>query len=296
MKYGKATLNLLKFIVNNDIRKRRKKYPPHIFDERINVPYRNDGLINHTYDAYLAKKENRKNICVINIHGGAYIFGEHRDNYPYVFEWLKEGYDACLVDYVFNDGKIDIHDMVVDCVECINYFLSNLKEYGMSNDRFIISGDSAGGHLALLISMLFENKELQKELGLALPKIDIIATVVHCPVYDFEHIGEGTVTSSGLKRMLGPNGTDRNYLKKYSPKTYMKNFKLPLFASTCTLDFIRQESMKLNADFSKRGDFLFVDIESDDKNIDHVHNVTKTDLKESKRVNRLAMEFVSRYL
>ena len=39
MRFGKLALNLLKYIIKNDIRKRRKHYPPHLFDEFINVPY-----------------------------------------------------------------------------------------------------------------------------------------------------------------------------------------------------------------------------------------------------------------
>ena len=296
MRFGKLALNLLKYIIKNDIRKRRKHYPPHLFDEFINVPYIDDNNINHTYDVYLAKEENKKHVCIINIHGGTYIFGEHKDNYPYVYEWLNEGYDALLVDYQYNNGNLNIHDLVSDSVKCINHFLNNLKKYNLEKDRFVISGDSAGGHFALLISELFSNKELQTKLGLELPDINIVATVLHCPVYDFANIGDGALSPSGLKRMLGPKGIDKNHLSIYSPKTYIDGFKNPIFVSTCTNDFIRKESLKINADLSKRGDFLFVDIESDDKNIGHVHNVINIELKESKRVNRLAMEFVSKYL
>lgn len=57
-----------------------------------------------------------------------------------------------------------------------------------------------------------------------------------------------------------------------------------------------KKSLKINDGLSKRGDFLFIDIESNDKNIGQVHNVINIELKESKRVNRLATEFVSKYL
>ena len=115
MKSGKVSLNLLKFFINRSIAKRRKTYPPHTFREKINVPYINDGNKQHTYDVYLANEENRKHVCVINIHGGAYILGRHFDNYPFGYEMLKEGYDVVLIDYQFNNGKIDTLDLLKDC-------------------------------------------------------------------------------------------------------------------------------------------------------------------------------------
>ena len=297
MKINKSTLNLLKVLINRSIKKRRKTYPPHSFKEWIDIPYLNDNKKCHTYDVYLADEKNRKHCCIIDIHGGSYIFGEHKDNYPFAYEMLKDGYDVALVDYEVNDGKRNIGDLIDDCVNNIIHLLNNKDKYDLEFGTFVIAGDSAGGHLALLVSMIFSNKKIAKELGYEnLPKINLIATVLNSPVYDFANIGDDNMSNSGLCRMKGPRYNDKEYLSKYSPKTYINDFHLPIFLSTCKNDFIRPEPLKLYEDIKNRRNIVFVDISSDKKEVDHVHNVTKPYLNESKEVNEATTEFIFKYL
>ena len=76
MKLGKFLIKLLNMLSDNETKKRRKHYPPHgEFEETINIPYIEGSFNPQTsFDVYLAN-DNRNNICVIDIHGGAYIFG-----------------------------------------------------------------------------------------------------------------------------------------------------------------------------------------------------------------------------
>ena len=81
MKLGKGIVNWLYGHSYRGALRRRKHYPPHgEFKETINIPYiEGDTNPQHSFDVYLAN-ENRNNICLIDIHGGSYIFGEHFDN------------------------------------------------------------------------------------------------------------------------------------------------------------------------------------------------------------------------
>ncbi len=96
--------------------------------------------------------------------------------------------------------------------------------------------------------------------------------------------------------MIGPRYNDNEWLKIISPKTYINGFNKPIFLSTCTNDFIRQEPMKLYEDIKDRNNIEFLDIQCDDKNVDHVHNVTKPNLKESKEVNSAIGKFIEKWL
>ena len=295
MKFGKLSLNILKFLVVRTNIKRRKEFPPRSFKSFINVPYIDDGDVRHSYDVYLAKEENRKHCCVIDIHGGSFIFGEHQDNYPFGYTLLEQGYDVVLVDYIPNNGKVDTIDLVEQCVLNIKHFLEHIKDYGLENDKFVIAGDSAGGYLALLISEAILRKEVASNIGIDCPELDFIATILNSPVYDFEHIGD-SLANSGKRRMLGPRYDDKEWLKTISPKTYIKDFDKPIFLSTCKNDFIRGEPLKLLEDIKDRDNNEFLDIQSDDNNVDHVHNVTKINLEESKQVNLAIGKFIEKLL
>ena len=294
MKFGAISLGLVVGYVKTDIIKRRKKYPSRTeFRHFINVPYIDDKNLHHTYDVYLADESNRKHCCFIDIHGGSYVFGEHIDNYPYAYVLLKMGYDVVLVDYKPNNGRMDISDIVNDCVLNINHLAANLEKYGLLDDKFVMTGDSAGGHLSLLLSIAMQDKKVAKSINVNLPELPLIGTVVACPVYDYAAIGVDSIMSNALRRMKGPKYKDVEHMKKYSANTYISYNKLPLFVSTAKYDFIRSESLKLNEDMKDKEGYVFVDINSMCKKVDHVHNVIRPKLKESIEVNNAIDKFTT---
>lgn len=294
MKLGRLVVNILKISSYRGCMKRRKLFPPYgLFkDERINIPYKDDNNPQHTFDVLLAEKY-RKNVCILDIHGGAYIFGEHIDNYIFGKEFVKEGYDVVLVDYEPNNGKIDTKDLVDDIVDNFNYVFSHLKELGLENDKFVITGDSAGGHFALLLSELILNKEYAKELGYSFPEIELLACLVNCTVFDFVHISDGNLSKSGRKRMFGPNYHDVKAFEALCPKVHIDSLTCPVFISTCKHDFLRKQSYMLHEELLNRGiKVKLVDINSDEKHVGHVHNVLHPEHYLAIEVNKQMMEFI----
>ena len=297
MKVGKLSLFLVRFFVVRNIKKRRKNIPSlDLYTHKLNINYMNDLDEYHTYDIFYAK-EPKKKCLFINIHGGAYMFGTNYDNFPYAKVFLDKGYDVITIDYKPNNGKISTYDIASDCAKAITHIYNHLKEYGLENEKIIISGDSAGGHLALLLSMGITNPKNASLMNLDLPHFDISCVIASSPVYDFENLGADVLTKGARKRMLGPRYNDLDLSRSLSPKEYIMDFKLPLFLSSCTHDFLRSQSLKLDLDMRKLSNtYEFCDIKSEDRNVDHVHNVVKPYLEESVLVNSKALEFIDKVL
>ena len=297
MKIGNFAINFIIKYVNKDVKRRKKFSPEHgIYDEKINIPYIDDGTIYHTYDVYKAK-ENRKNCCLIDIHGGAYIFGDHRENYYFASEFLKEGFDVVLLDYEPNDGNKDIKSLLNDISLNLKHLFDRLDEYGLNDDQFVLMGDSAGGHFALLLSEMLLNNNIQKRIGIELPQFKPIGVGVFCPVYDFGNACDpNRLTEGAMKRIFGPNHKKKGDFELISPKTYYKDLKLPIFHSTCYNDFIRDESMKLKFDMGRRKNYYFEEITEKGRGVTHVHNVIYPFLKQSKYINNKFVEFLNNIL
>ena len=261
---------------------------PHLFD----VPYIDDGELNHKFDIYWAK-ENRNNICVIDIHGGAYIFGQHRDNYPFARVFLEKGFDFIAVDYVPNKDGRSTKSSLDDCYTCIKYILERKEEFHLENDRFLITGESAGGHFALVLAMANDDPEYAKELGYDLSFVNFEVVLVNSPVFDYENVGRYILTKGACKKMFGPEYNNEEMNKLISPKEHFRSLKTPLFLSTCKKDFIGDQSQILKGymdyfKYPKR----YVYIDSDKKKIDHVHNVLRPQFEESKQVNDSMIDFI----
>ena len=296
MKVGRLIVDFLKWRSARDAKRRRRKVKHGQFRERLNIPYVVDENKHHQYDVIYAKN-NRKNCCIIDIHGGSYIFGDHQDNYQFGLKFVEKGYDFIAIDYVPNDGKHSVKDILDDCVMCINTIFRNLRQLQLTEDKFAITGDSAGGHLALLLSMAMENPELADKFGYTFPDIKLVATLINGPVFDFVHLGDDLLSNSGKKRIIGPSYKNEEALKLLSPDQYIDDFKGPLFLSTCKQDFLLSESLKLKAAMEKKDNiFKFVFIDSDEKHVGHVHNVIWPDHPRSIEVNDQMADFISALL
>ena len=297
MKFGTFSLSFVVGYAKGSIRNKRKHYPSRTeYRSFLDVPYLDDKNKHHTYDVYLADESNRKHCCFIDIHGGSYVFGDHYDNYPYAYVLLKAGYDVVLVDYKPNNGRKDISDLVNDCALNITHLAENLEKYGLLGDKFIMTGDSAGGHLSLLLSLAMQDKEAAKKMNVSLPELPLIGTVIACPVYNYANIGDGALLNNALRRMKGPKYKDKKHLNIYSPNNYISHNKLPLLVTTCKYDFLREESLNLNKDMEGKEGYIFIDLNSHNKRVDHVHNVIKPNMKESVFINNKVVEFTDNLL
>lgn len=287
----KFVLKIIKSTVMKDVKRRRKFYPPHgLYNEKLHIPYIDDGSIYHQYAVYLAKNRQHK-ACVIDIHGGAYMFCDHMDNYYIATKMLEKGFDFFTPDYEPNNGKRDTFDLVADTIKCLNHFFEHLTDYDLQGDSFFLMGDSAGGHFALLIAELFNDKNLQEQLGFHLPDIEIKGVLVNSPVYDFAKI-EDSLSKGAMKMMFG-GGYTIEKMKMLSPREHLSSLKMPVFLSTCKNDFLRNEALTLYDDLVKRGTPpTFIDIYSNKPNISHVHNVIYPELHESKYVNKAMADFM----
>lgn len=295
MKLGKLILNILKIKVSHENATKCRKL---IFDKKYNpkrdIPYIDDGNNYHKFDLYYTPVKDKKNCLVIDIHGGAYIFGHREENYTFGTVFLDAGFDFISIDYIPNDGKHSINDIVDQCVKCISYIATHLEEYGFNKDyKIVLTGDSAGGHLASTITELFLDKEYAGLLGYELPYLNIKALAINCPVFRFVDLGTDALSKSGLKRMLGPDYGDKEKAKLICPATHIDSLSVPLFVSTSKNDFIRTigaESvlpyMKDNKDF----EYLYIE----DESAGHVHNILDITTEASKKVNQAMIDFFAK--
>ena len=296
MRVGKLIVNLLKHNSYKSALKRREMYKPYgKYEELIDVPYIDDGNYWHKFDLMYGKGE-KKNCCIIDIHGGSYIFGEHIDQYVFGEYFLKEGYDFISADYIPNDGNRSTKDIFDDLYQMLLYISSHLKELKLENDVFVITGDSAGGHLAISFMEAMDDDNYAKELGYTFPEnIKAKACLANCPVYDFVNLPRKHLLKSGMKRMFGPTYKDVDSFKLLDPKTHLNSLKSPIFLSTCKKDFLRAHPLEMVNDLKdKKVIYELVDINSDEKGVGHVHNVLHPFRKESAEVNDAMLKFIER--
>ena len=299
MKIGKLAVNFLKVKLTIEKKNTLRKETYRTYDSLLDIPTCNDNIPEHHIDVYFAPEERRRNACMIYIHGGAYVFSNRKQYKKYAEEFLEYGFDFISVDYRLNDGKRNIKDILFDVFSALNHIQNHKKDLRIENDKLILLGDSAGGHLCLFSALVNHHPEISKEIDLPELNIDLALLLTNSPVYHFETLDKVfNLSKSGVKRLFGPDYFLPGYPEKYSPYTYIDNLNIPIFISTCKKDFLRKEPIALIQDLRKKNyqDMEVVDINSDNKKVGHVHNVVNLKLKESQTVNEAMRQFAEKYL
>ena len=291
IKIGKP---ILKMIVSATSKPSSALFYADSCEKRIAVPYVTGGDPAQVLDVYYADKAVRKNAVLIDIHGGFYVAGRRDNNRSFASVFLKEGFDVVLLEYRLNDGKRDVSDELADCAAGLDYLVAHAGELGIDKDRMFLTGDSAGGHLALYMAEGAEDASMPIRPQAFRPR----GVLVNCPAYDFASFGDSEAFSkSALAWFIGPRYKDWAWMASMSPRTFIGSYHGPLFVSTCTHDFIRGQSLLVKADCDSLARPLeFVDVASDDRRVGHVHNVVDPDLPESRDVNARMIAFMNQCL
>lgn len=113
-----------------------------------------------------ATPENPKRPGVVVIHGGGWVGGTREAQYDtFVRRYLEKGFVVANVEYRLAKAA-PAPAAAEDALKAVNWFIDNASKWGVDRKRIVVTGGSAGGHLALMAGMA------QKSAGLGrTPKV-----------------------------------------------------------------------------------------------------------------------------
>ena len=112
------------------------------------------------FNIYKPESENKNLPLIIDIHGGGWVYGDKDLNDEYAFYLASKGYNVVTFSYRLLT-MTNLKGMVNDIFTFFNHIYKNKDLYKLSFGNVMISGDSAGGHLALLTLAINNSKKLQ---------------------------------------------------------------------------------------------------------------------------------------
>lgn len=112
-----------------------------------------DG-VEQKLDIYVAKNTDGKpRPTVFYIHGGGWMGGSKEADSLHLMPYLEQGFNAVNVEYRL--GTTALAPAAVEDVRCaLRWVFQNGKHFGIDKTKIVVSGNSAGGHLALMTGML----------------------------------------------------------------------------------------------------------------------------------------------
>lgn len=96
---------------------------------------------------------------LINIHGGGWVVGSRQDRALTALPYMQMGFAVVNIEYRL--AKTALAPAAVEDALCaLQWVGRNAKKYHLDPARVVVSGDSAGGHLALTTAMIKPDSEL----------------------------------------------------------------------------------------------------------------------------------------
>jgi acetyl esterase/lipase len=142
--------------------------------------------------------------------------------------WLEMGWNVVNVEYRL--ARVSLAPAAVeDCLCALRFVAAQAKTYDIDATRLVVSGDSAGGHLALTTGMIPESAGLDRECpGVPLPKV--AAIIDRYGITDVGDLLDGPNLQSYAVAWLGSQPNRMEIARTVSPLTYVRSGLPPILS------------------------------------------------------------------
>lgn len=184
-------------------------------------------------DVYRPREPKGPTPVVMLIHGGGWVEGSKEGSVLNVFPYLQMGFAAVNVEYRL--GRVSPAPAAVeDCLCALHWIGRNAKKYSFDLNKVVVTGGSAGGHLALTTGMIPDSAGLANECASeddddpgwrgpwTSPAPKVAAIINFFGITDVWDILQGPNIRSYAVSWFGSQPNQEALAKRVSPMTYVR--------------------------------------------------------------------------
>lgn len=116
-------------------------------------------------DIYISQKATSygmRNYTIVFLHGGGYYFSDKSQEERYIESYLKKGLNVVNLNYRLRRG---IPIATSDLTNALNFLKTNNSDYHLNLTNVIVTGFSAGAHIATNVGFAQNNQEFHDKLN-----------------------------------------------------------------------------------------------------------------------------------
>lgn len=195
---------------------------PEDYKADINVKYAEANDWVGYMDLYTKPNDTIPTPIVINIHGGGWHSG-NKESQTGFSTFFKNSFAIANVSYRLVD--VAPAPAAIQDVRCaLIYIYKNAKALNIDTSKIVISGGSAGGHLALMAGLLANNNSFDANCEHN-ENIKVAAIINKYGITDLTPLAYWKSTNN----WLSINNTDGDFVKSVSPINYVSKNSPPIF-------------------------------------------------------------------
>ena len=252
----------------------------------------------HLLDLYRLKDAEGKLPVLLNIHGGAWVYGDKKVYAPYCMYLATQGFAVVNASYRLAP-KHTFPAPLEDVGAMVEWVVDHAEEYGLDVSNLFFVGDSAGAHLATAYTAV----QLNEAYANSFPGIKVDALFVpkglllNCGVFDMEveWKKQGRALTPFLSDLLGEKPTVEA-VNQMSPAQFITSDFPPVHLTTSNGDLLRKHSYRLKEVLEKKGvEVVFKDYGEKKKPQGHVFHLNLKN-KVGQECNADQLEFVKQMM
>lgn len=189
-----------------------------------NITYLVENNYEDKLDIYRRKDISGPQPTLIYIHGGGWTGGTKEAAFMSALPWLEMGWNLVNVEYRL--ARVSHAPAAVeDCLCALKWVVAHADEYHIDPSKLVVSGDSAGGHLALMTGMTPDSAGLDRQCpsrdaNATLPKV--AAIINWYGITDVADLLEGQNRKTYAVAWLASAMNREEIARRVSPLTYVR--------------------------------------------------------------------------
>ena len=252
----------------------------------------------HLLDLYRPKDAEGKLPVLLNIHGGAWVYGDKKVYAPYCMYLATQGFAVVNASYRLAP-KHTFPASLEDVGAMVEWVVDHAEEYGLDLSNLFFVGDSAGAHLATAYTAVQLNEAYAKSFpGIKVDERFIPkGLLLNCGVFDIEveWKKQGRALTPFLTDLLGEKPTVES-VKQMSPAQFITSDFPSVHLTTSNGDFLRKHSYRLKEVLEKKSvEVVFKEYGEKKKPQGHVFHLNLKN-KVGQECNADQLEFVKQMM
>jgi acetyl esterase/lipase len=180
-------------------------------------------------DVYAHRSADAPAPTVLCIHGGGWVAGTKEGAQLTFLPYLEMGFAVVNVEYRL--ARVSLAPAAVeDCRLALRWVFKNAKTYGFDTSRILVTGGSAGGHLALMTGMLDSTAlfDATREWDQTNAALKVAAIVNWFGITDVKDLLAGPNRQNYAVSWLGSQSDREELARRVSPITYVREGLPPI--------------------------------------------------------------------
>jgi acetyl esterase/lipase len=200
------------------------------YDIFPNIAYSTANNTETKLDLYFPKDHSAPLPTLVLFHGGGWVAGQKERDVFQLLPYLSLGWAVINVEYRLA-GNTPAPAAVEDCRCALRWVASHAKRYNFDTSRIVLTGGSAGGHLALITGMLPANSIFDRQCPTnentrwnsgTEPQVNVAAIVNWFGITDVAELLDGPNAKHYAIEWFGSMNNRKELARQLSPISYVR--------------------------------------------------------------------------